>query len=143
MEQWAGWQQCHAQAMESIRHALQGNPRSPYLWANLLLTKYHLSQFDGEFYEALQRSRKLGSHELGVNRVVAYVGLREWSRWASTEQELFRGALFAIHAAAPGEAKRVADEAAQGQLYCLWTQGDPRQHYSCRQKKKNRFDRSK
>lgn len=136
VERWADWQQCQAQALASFRAALQGNTRSAYLWANLLLVKYNLSQFDSEFYDALQRCSELGSHEIGVNRIVVYVGFREWKRWSPAQREQFRRALLSMQAASPDQAKKVAEAAGQGVLYCSITYGDPRRHYSCRQKKR-------
>jgi hypothetical protein len=136
VEQWQEWQVCQQQSLEQVRAQLLQNPQWPYVWANLLLVKYNLRQFDEEFYRALQKCQALGSRELAVNRVVAYVGLKEWVRWPIAQQEQFRQALLTVQKVAPEHAKAIADETRRSFLYCYWTNADPHQHYSCR--KKNR-----
>ncbi len=132
---WKDWEHCQQQAHDVIQSAIKLNTQSAYLWANLLLSKYNLRQFDGEFNQALKKCRILGSHELAVNRTVAYIGIREWNKWLPEQQKLFRQAMLSLQEIAPVEAKKVADNAGKGKLYCYWTRNDPKQHYSCRKKK--------
>jgi hypothetical protein len=132
------WQQCQIKAMTAIRTSLDINSQSAYLWANLLLVKYNLRQFDAEFYEALEQCRTLGSHEFSVNRTVMFVGLREWQKWRPEHITLFLESLFAVQAVSPVKAKALADEAGQGSSYCLWTRADPKRHYSCKLKWKHK-----
>jgi hypothetical protein len=120
-EHWDAWQQCQRDALQSIRVVVKDNPRWPYGWANLLLTKYNLRQFDEEFYRALANCRQLGASEMSVNRVVAYVGLQEWGRWRSELRPQFEAALLALNTAAPYQAAALAHESGQDFLYCLWT----------------------
>lgn len=126
------WQQCQVKAMTAIHASLDMNSQSAYLWANFLLVKYNLRQFDAEFYQALHQCRTLGSHEFNVNRIVVFVGLREWQKWRPEHTALFLESLFAVQAVSAVKAKKLADEAGQGSSYCLWTRADPKRHFSCK-----------
>lgn len=127
---------CLQVAQQDLLAAITVAPRSASLWANLLLVKSRLGEFDQQFIEILHKTLELGSSLLEINQVVAFVGLREWTRWDSATRELFMESLLNVHRVSPKEAKAVADRAGRGALYCLVTKGDARQHYSCRQKKK-------
>ncbi|HQQ62959.1 MAG TPA: hypothetical protein PLF22_05230 [Pseudomonadales bacterium] len=129
-EQWDAWQQCQRDAQASLRHVVRDNPQWPYGWANLLLTKYNLRQFDDEFYRALERCRQLGASEMAVNRVVAFIGLQEWQRWRSELRPQIREAFLALNAVAPYQAAQLAHDSHQDFLYCLWTDA-PDKHKSC------------
>lgn len=131
---WDEWRTCQKQALDSIRQSLKINARSPYLWANLLLVKSNLEQFDADFNEALVNARQLGPNELGVNRTVAHVGLLGWLRWQPEQKDLFRQALFTVQAISPKEAKKIAEASEKTALYCFWTRNDPKQFSSCRKK---------
>lgn len=127
---------CLQVAKHDLLTAITVAPRSASLWANLLLVKFGLGEFDQQFVETLHKTLESGSSLLEINKVVAFVGLREWTRWDSATRELFMGSLLSVHSVSPKEAKAVADRAGRGALYCLVTKGDLRQHYSCRKKKK-------
>lgn len=129
------WQQCQQSALVALRTAIQGNPQWAYNWANLLLVKTNLQQFDDEFYQALQESQRLGGHEYVVNQIVALVGLQEWERWSRTESEPFRQALLNVQKTNPGRAAWLASQTGRTYLYCWWTDGDARQfRRACRAK---------
>lgn len=121
VEQWDVWLQCQRDAQAALRVVVQENPRWPYGWANLLLTKFNLRQFDEEFYQVFQHSRELGASEMAVNRIVTYVGLHEWVRWRSEMRPEIRQAFLALYAVAPYEAAQIAHESGQDFLFCLWT----------------------
>lgn len=120
-EHWEDWQQCQRDAQSQLRIVVSSNPRWPFGWANLLLTKYNLRQFDEEFYTALKNSQLFGHSEAAVNKVVAYVGLQEWARWDAALRNQFKQALLSLNDAAPEQAMQLAHETQQDFLYCLWT----------------------
>lgn len=132
VERWDEKRQCWQQALDSLRLAVTGNSQWPYVWANLLLAKYRLLQFDDEFYRALHRCRELGASELAVNRIVAHVGLARWPDWPIEERGFFREALLDLQMASAEQAAITAFEAGNLLLYCVWTHADPLQHSSCR-----------
>ncbi len=135
-EQWQQWQDCQEQALLSLRLGLQQNPQWPYLWANLLLVKTSLRQFDEEFYQALDKSTSLGRNEFNVNRLLAYVGLVEWSRWQPETREPFRRALRMVNSVSPDVAASIASDTGQMSLYCLWTINEPSHRRLCAKKKR-------
>ena len=61
-----------------IRQALQERPTSPFLWANLALTKLYLDEIDDELFTALRHADELGPWEPTVQETVLFVGLAVW-----------------------------------------------------------------
>jgi len=67
-------------ARSRYRDALLQRPASPFLWANLALTKLYLDQFDEEMFTALRHADELGPWEPAVQQTVLFVGLAAWDR---------------------------------------------------------------
>lgn len=65
-------------AHRQIRQALLLRPTSPFLWANLALTKLYLNEIDGELSAALRHADELGPWEPTVQQTVLFVGLAIW-----------------------------------------------------------------
>jgi hypothetical protein len=63
-----------------FRQALLERPTSPFLWANLALTKMYLDQFDAEMFAALRNADALGPWEPGVQLSTVLVGLAAWHK---------------------------------------------------------------
>ncbi len=61
-----------------FRQALLQRPTSPFLWANLALTKLYLNQIDGELFSALRQAEALGPWEPTVQQTTLFVGLAVW-----------------------------------------------------------------
>jgi len=61
-----------------LLQALQLRPTSPFLWANLALTKLYLNEFDDEMRAALRHADELGPWEPTVQETVLFVGLAAW-----------------------------------------------------------------
>lgn len=61
-----------------FRQALQQRPTSPFLWANLALTKLYLDEIDDELRTALRHADELGPWEPAVQQTVLLVGLAAW-----------------------------------------------------------------
>ena len=61
-----------------FRQALRQRPTSPYLWANLALTKLYLNEIDGELFAALRHADELGPWEQTVQQTTLFVGLAVW-----------------------------------------------------------------
>ena len=61
-----------------FRQALLQRPTSPYLWANLALTKLYLDEIDGELLAALKHADELGPWEPNVQQTTLFVGLAVW-----------------------------------------------------------------
>ena len=63
-----------------IRKALQQRPASPFLWANLALSKLYLNEVDAEFLAALRYANELGPWEPLSQQTVLFAGLAAWER---------------------------------------------------------------
>jgi hypothetical protein len=61
-----------------FRQALLQRPTSPFLWANLALTKLYLNEIDDELLTALRHADELGPWEPGAQQTVLFVGLAVW-----------------------------------------------------------------
>ena len=73
--------EAHAAARESrarFRQALLQRPTSPFLWANLALSKLYLDEIDSEMLTALRHANELGPWEPSVQQTVLFVGLAVW-----------------------------------------------------------------
>jgi len=69
--------------------ALARRPTSPFLWANLALTKLYLAEFDDEMMNALRRANELGPWEPVVQQTMVFVGLAVWQTLdAGLKQEM-------------------------------------------------------
>lgn len=60
--------------------AIQRRPTSPFLWANLALSKLYLAEFDEEMMNALRRADELGPWEPVVQQTMVFVGLAAWQK---------------------------------------------------------------
>ena len=85
-------------AHQRFRQALLLRPTSPFLWANLALTKLYLNEIDGELLAALRHADELGPWEPTVQQTVLFVGLATWQELdpemrTSLARTLERGAL--------------------------------------------------
>jgi len=65
-------------ARARFRRAILQRPTSPFLWANLALTKLYLDQIDGELFAALRQAEALGPWEPTVQQTALFVGLAAW-----------------------------------------------------------------
>ena len=63
-----------------FRAALRQRPASPFLWANLALSKMYLDEMDDEFLAALGHANELGPWEPGSQQVVLFAGLAAWDK---------------------------------------------------------------
>lgn len=63
-----------------FRQALQQRPSSPFLWANLALSKLYLDEIDAELFAALRHADELGPWEPGSQLTVLFVGLAAWEK---------------------------------------------------------------
>ncbi len=61
-----------------FRQALLQRPTSPFLWANLALTKLYLNEIDDELLTALRNADALGPWEPTVQQTTLFVGLALW-----------------------------------------------------------------
>ncbi|MBE0614419.1 MAG: hypothetical protein IH604_12185 [Burkholderiales bacterium] len=61
-----------------FRQALLLRPTSPFLWANLALTKLYVNEFDEEMFTALRHADELGPWEPTVQQTIVFVGLAAW-----------------------------------------------------------------
>lgn len=68
-----------ARAREHYANAVILRPTSPYSWANLAWTKFHLRQVDAEFYGALESAMRLGPWEPEVQFVIVDLGFAVWA----------------------------------------------------------------
>jgi hypothetical protein len=68
------------QARAHFRKALAERPTSPFLWANLALSKLYLDQADAELSQALRQADALGPWEPATQQVVLFVALAAWDK---------------------------------------------------------------
>ena len=61
-----------------FRQALRQRPTSPFLWANLALTKLYLNEIDDELLSALRHADALGPWEPSAQQTTLFVGLAVW-----------------------------------------------------------------
>jgi hypothetical protein len=81
-----------------FRQALLLRPTSPFLWANLALSKLYLDEIDDALRTALKQADALGPWEPGVQQTILFVGLAAWpdldpETRTILERTLARGAL--------------------------------------------------
>ena len=65
-------------ALEQYSSAVGKRPTSPYAWANIAWTKYHLGQVDADFYRALDNAIRLGPWEPEIQMVILEFGFALW-----------------------------------------------------------------
>ena len=66
-------------------------PTSPFLWANLALTKLYLNEIDGELFAALRHADELGPWEPSSQQTILFVGLAVWQDLGpELQQQLLR-----------------------------------------------------
>jgi hypothetical protein len=75
------------------REALRQRPTSPYLWANLALSKLYLDQVDDELFTALRNADELGPWEPATQQTVLFVGLAAWEKLDSGLRQRIGGVL--------------------------------------------------
>lgn len=63
-----------------FRQALYQRPASPFVWANLALSKLYLDEVDGEFFDALRYANELGLWEPAAQQTVLFAGLAAWEK---------------------------------------------------------------
>jgi hypothetical protein len=61
-----------------FRQALVQRPTSPFLWANLALSKLYLDKIDDELMAALRHADELGPWEPASQQTTLFVGLAVW-----------------------------------------------------------------
>ena len=65
-------------AYAQFRQALQQRPTSPFLWANLALSKLYLDEIDEELFTALRHADELGPWEPASQLTTLFVALAVW-----------------------------------------------------------------
>jgi len=76
-----------------FRAALHQRPTSPFLWANLALSKLYLDEIDEEFLTALRHADELGPWEPGSQQVVLFAGLAAWDKLGAGQRQGLSGVL--------------------------------------------------
>ena len=74
------WRLNLGQALIEFRRAADLRPTSAYTWANIVLAKYQLEQFDEEFSAAMRHALEFGPWEPAVQLIVADTGLGAWNK---------------------------------------------------------------
>lgn len=76
-----------------FRQGLRERPASPFLWANLALSKLYLDEIDAEFIGALRHADQLGPWEPSTQQVVLFAGLAAWDRLGDGERRALTAAV--------------------------------------------------
>ena len=74
-------------ARKQFREALRQRPASPFLWANLALSKLYLDELDEEFFAALTYADELGPWEPSTQQVALFAALAAWHRLGTGQRE--------------------------------------------------------
>ena len=93
-------------AHQRFRQALLRRPSSPFLWANLALTKLYLNEIDEELLTALRHADELGPWEPAIQQTVLFVGL---ATWQELDPELRKSLAQLIERGASHNRKRLLD----------------------------------
>jgi len=80
-------------AHRRFRAALHQRPTSPFLWANLALSKLYLDELDEEFLGSLRRADELGPWEPASQQVVLFAGLAAWGKLDAVQRRALTGVL--------------------------------------------------
>ncbi len=65
-------------ALKNYRKAAELRPAWPYSWSQISLVKYRMGEIDQELQQAIENATKTGPWELGVQQIIAEVGLGVW-----------------------------------------------------------------
>lgn len=71
------------------QQAIKLRPRWPYSWANLVLMKSYLKEFDEEYHQALINSLKLGPWEKSVHLTLSHAAALSWDSLSLEQKRLF------------------------------------------------------
>ncbi|WP_067869653.1 hypothetical protein [Neptuniibacter marinus] len=71
------------------QQALELRPRWPYSWANLVLMKSYLKEFDEEYHQALINSLKFGPWEKSVHLTLSHAAALSWRALSLEQKRLF------------------------------------------------------
>lgn len=78
----------YQRALTYFLQAVKKRPTSALTWANVLMMKNFLKQYDTEFLMALKQTTIQGSSNPFVHRIVAEIGLSSWQQLSRKEQSL-------------------------------------------------------
>ena len=67
-------------ARQRFEQALRQRPTSPYLWANLAISKLYLNETDAWFLAALRHADELGPWEPDSQQTFVFTGLAAWDK---------------------------------------------------------------
>lgn len=78
-------------AMAKALHleAIALRPRWPYSWANLVLMKSYLNEFDEEYQHALSQAIRFGPWEQSVHITLAQAGAISWGMLSREQKRLY------------------------------------------------------
>lgn len=75
-----GWHDNQQKELDYTRRAILTRPSWPHFWAELIVNKIALNQFDGELTGAMARAITLGPWEYSVQHDIAVNGLEHWDK---------------------------------------------------------------
>jgi len=78
----------HQRALDYFRKAAKKRPISALTWANIILIKNFLFQYDIQFATALEQAVLQAPWHPFIHHVVVYVGLSAWQHLSEKEQSL-------------------------------------------------------
>ena len=71
--------------------AIQLRPRWPYSWANLVLMKSYLNEFDEEYQEALSNAVRFGPWEQSVHLTLSHAAALSWASLTKEQKRVYAG----------------------------------------------------
>ena len=101
-----------------FRQALLQRPSSPFLWANLALTKLYLDEIDAELMAALRHADETGPWEPTVQQTFVFVGLAAWQDLDSGLQQALALAIRRAAARNPVKMYEIVKSYARFDLVC-------------------------
>ncbi|WP_415893559.1 hypothetical protein ACMXYN_03755 [Neptuniibacter sp. PT8_73] len=116
--------QLHIQAAEL-------RPRWPYSWANIVLMKAHMNEFDEEFNQSLLNAEQYGPWEQSVHLTLAHAGAISWSNLSAEQKSIIAEH---VHRGLKHSFKGLADILnfyKKRSLICAYMQRDEKQKVFC------------
>nr|WP_067298191.1 hypothetical protein [Marinobacterium profundum] len=77
-----------AKAKQAHLAAIELRPQWPYSWANLVLMKAYLGEWDGEHERALRNAVNYGPWETSVHQTLTYAALLSWNSLTQEQKHI-------------------------------------------------------
>ncbi|MCK5718371.1 MAG: hypothetical protein KAH84_00325 [Thiomargarita sp.] len=95
-------------ALMVLKQSARLRPTWAAVWANIVLIKFSLQQYDKLFFLAIENANTFGSGELFTQKVIVYVGLEVWYNLPVFKEQKIRAIILAtIEQAMSSQARKI------------------------------------